>query len=259
MDYNTTEKEEIDIKLEREWSAQQKRKNLFFIIVIIVVLFFARGSILFWLKFSFAIPSGYETSVIDVSKDPIQINYSEKQKENRKFEYKSLINGHNIYMYPQAKYKIAGIAVAYNYSFFIRNEFFDSAALYDLGLSWGKIGDKKFYQKYFECYSQKNEMTGARVLWTKVKTREMPVTLDYINTHFSHSHLVPANRNIMAALLKIKRWDKVEIEGELVNMRYYTKNKEMYTNTSLSRSDTGLGACETIYVTKVKIGNTIYK
>lgn len=261
MDYNNIEQtEDVDKKIEREWSTLQKRNKIFIFITIIIVLFFTRETILFWIKFSFPISKGYESSKIDISKDPIQINYSGIETERNKFKYKSLVNGHEIYMYPRAKYKIAGTAIAYNYSFFIRNEFFDSAALYDLGLAWGKLGEKNFYNKYFECYSQKNEMSGARVLWTKYKnSSEIPVSMDYVNSHFSHSHIVPANRNIMAAMLKIRRWDKVELEGELVDMIYYSKNREYTANTSLSRYDTGMGACETFYVTKVKIGNRVYK
>lgn len=70
----------------------------------------------------------------------------------------------------------------------------------------------------------------------------------------------------MAALLKIKKWDKVEIEGILIDMEYVNKKGvKSYYKTSISRLDSNrngdrdYGACETIYATKVKIGNRIYK
>lgn len=266
MNYKPVSVDNIDEKLERDLRKHQQKMKIYIMVGILVFLFMFKGTISFWLKFAIAIPSGYETTDIDVKPEPIQINYSDIKKQLRQFEYKSLINGHKIQMAPQAEYKISGLVVAHNSSFLIRNDFFDSAALYDIGLAWGELGDKKFYKKYFECYSQKNEMTGARVLWTKAKTRNLPITMDYANSHFSHSHIVPANRNIMAALIHIKTWDKVELEGELVDMNYTDKtNRTRHYQTSLSRTDMGSlgdrgnGSCETIYVTKVKNGHFIYK
>ena len=266
MNYNQGTIDQIDEKLERELREHQRRIKIYIIIGVFFFLFLFRGTISFWLKFAIAIPSGYDSTRIDVTSEPVQINYSDAKKQLRQFEYKSLLNGNQIQIYPQAKYKISGLVVAYNKYFIFRNEFFDSAALYDIGLGWGKLGEKNFYNKYFESYSQKNELTGARVLFTRAKTRNLPVGMDYAKNHFSHSHIVPANRNIMAALLHIRKWDNVEIEGELVDMRYRNKSgREEYYSTSLSRDDGGArgdrgnGSCETIFVTKVKNGHFIYK
>ena len=91
------------------------------------------------------------------------------------------------------------------------------------------------------------------------------LTEDYEKSHWSHSHIIPANRNIMAAFLKIKKWDKVTIEGELVDIEYTDRfNFTQKYKTSLSRTDNGTegrgsGPAEIIYVTKVKIGNKVYK
>ena len=108
------------------------------------------------------------------------------------------------------------------------------------------------------------ERTGSRILnWSW--RWDTPYSQDYIMSHISHSHIVPANRNIMAAFLKIKEWDTVKIEGELIDMKYTTRTgRTINYSTSLSRTDSnetsrGNGACETIYVTKVQIGNLIYK
>ena len=49
---------------------------------------------------------------------------------------------------PQAYYKISGLVIATNSKFLFINDFFDSAALYDIGISWGQIADKKLFKKY---------------------------------------------------------------------------------------------------------------
>lgn len=262
---NTTTSQ-IDAKLYKDILEYEDRLEKFFIVVFFILVFIFRGWIGYWLKFGVAIPNGYSTSVIDVTKEPVQRNYSEDEQRQKTFMYKSLINDKKIEMIPKAHYELSGSVVAYNYNFIFKDSFFDSAALYDLGATWGKLSDKKFYNKYFESYSSKNEISGSRTLWTKAKTRQLPVSEAYAISHWSHSHIVPANRNVMAAMLKLKVWDKVKIEGELVDMRY--KSDKSYRTseyrTSLSRADTnassrGNGACETVYVTSVQIGNSVYK
>ena len=64
----------------------------------------------------------------------------------------------------------------------------------------------------------------------------------------------------MSALNTIKNYDKVELEGEIVNVKV-----QGYEHiSSLARDDDngsalGGGACEIMYVTKVKIGHKVYR
>jgi len=257
--------EEIDRKLEEDLIKHKKHVTKVTIIIIAIVAFIFRGHIFYWLKFGGAIAYRTDKTPISVLEDPIQRNYTEKESLQKTFIYKSLLNGNKITMIPVADYKISGLVVATNRFFLIKTEFFDSAALYDIGIAWGRLGDKKFYKKYFECFSRKNEVTGARMLWTKYKTTDMPVTLDYATSHWSHTHVVPANSNIMGAMLRVREWDKIEMEGMLVDMKYDNKKGRLYSShTSMSRTDSdpgdrGNGSCETMYVTKVKLKNKIYK
>ncbi len=263
FDNATTAK--IDAKLHKDVLEHEDKIEKIIIIVFIILVYIFKGWIGYWLKFGIAIPSEYTMTPIDVQNDPIQTNYTKEETEEKTFTYISLLNKHNITIKPQAHYVLSGSVAAKNYGFFFINDFFDSAALYDLGATWGKLADKKFYNKYLNCYSDKVYGTGSRVLYTEYKIYPAPLPHEYIQSHFSHSHIVPANRNIMAAMLKLKNWDKVKIEGELVDMEY--KNSKGYTEqyqTSLTRTDTnqtsrGYGASETIYVTSVQIGRKIYK
>ena len=86
--------------------------------------------------------------------------------------------------------------------------------------------------------------------------------LGFVSSHISHTHLIPANANVMGALLKIKKNDIVKLDGYLVDI--YTDKSETVAKTSMSRTDTdptsrGSGACEDMYVKQVQIGNKIYK
>jgi hypothetical protein len=220
-------------------------------------------NIVYNLRFSIAVPSGYEKTVPDTSQEPVQVNYSVQEQKNKVFMYKSLLTNKDIKILPRAKYKISGLVVAYNKLNYDKTSFFDSTALYDIGLAWGKLGDRDFYDKYYKSYSEKDEETGARLLWTEEKTSNLPVSKGYSHSHFSHSHIIPANRNILAALLTIKNYDKVELDGELVDIQASERiGNTIYTYsavTSMNRFDSGIGACETIFVNRVKIGNWLFK
>lgn len=252
---------EIDSKLAFDILRHEEQVDKVIVIVICILIFLFKGFIGYWLKFGIAIPTGYSAQAINIDADPVQNNYSDALKSEKTFGYKSLINKNKITVIPQASYELSGLAVAKNHDFVFRNDFFDSAALFDLGTSWGEIGHLDVYQKYLKSYSAKTEITGSRILWTQAKRRDIPYSEEYLIKHFSHSHLVPANRNIMAALLKLNVWENVKITGELIDM---SKDGQNY-HTSMSRGDTGTGgdrgngSCETIYVTKVQIGNWIYQ
>lgn len=250
--------EEIEQKLEKDLQEHERHVFKWTIITLIVLAFIFRSTLIFWIKFGTVLPSGYDFKPIVTQNEPIQINYSDKEKQTKIFEMKSLINKNRIIIKPQAYYKISGLTIAINHDFFFISEFFDSAALYDIGLAWGQLSDKKFFKKNIKCYNDKIELTGARVLHCSWKDRVGAKTI-------SHSHLVPANRKVMGGLLKIRRWQVVELEGELVDMEQITAKGRVYDyRTSMSRDDgpkgdRGYGNCETIYVKKVKIGNRIYE
>ena len=244
---------------------KRRDKICYFMIFIglITLLIIFWDKIFYRIEFSIPIPSAYESTIPNTALEPVQINYNKEEQGKKVFVYKSLLTHNDVKIYPRAKYEISGLVVAYNKLNYDKSNFFDSTALYDIGLAWGKLGEKEFYTKYYKSYSEKDEETGARLLWTEEKTSALPVSGSYSHTHFSHSHIIPANRNIISALLIIKNFDKVELEGELVDIQSsIQKGNKIYTysaKTSLNRTDSGIGACETIFVTRVKIGHLVFK
>lgn len=266
-DFNSLNTAEIEAKLHKDLLEHEDKVIRNVLIAAIILMYIFRGVIGYWLKFGVAIPSGFDFAPIHTELEPEQTNYTPEESKQKTFIYTSLLNGHKIMVIPQAHYKLSGLAVAYNYSFVFISDFFDSAALYDLGATWGELADKNLYNKYFKSYSAKTELSGSRILWTEYKRYPAPVSKEYAISHWSHSHLVPANRNVMAGLLTLKKWDKIEIEGDLIDMEYPISGPEdriQHYRTSMSRNDPptgdrGYGSCETVYVTRVKIGTRVYK
>jgi hypothetical protein len=74
---------------------------------------------------------------------------------------------------------------------------------------------------------------------------EPPIERRDIETHSANWHLVPANSTVWRKLSGLRVGDVVKLDGMLVNLQ----NPEVGTmNTSLTRDDTGAGACEIVYV-----------
>lgn len=230
------------------------------ILFILMVFNSLLGDVLFRLKYSFPKISATTTNKINTSNDPIQINL-ENQKYIKAYGEKGLYA-----LSPQAKYTLSGLVVTKNTNFWFRDVMrnqFDDICLMDLGIVWGDLAnDKKKLYKHWKFKSHKTLGQSRRLEWRTKPPHNTPWTLSYVSSHISHTHIIPANRNVMAGLLKIKRNDIVKLDGYLVDI--YTDKSELVARTSLSRTDTdptsrGSGACEDMYITQVQINNKIYK
>ncbi|MFA6911255.1 MAG: hypothetical protein WCQ59_09065, partial [Candidatus Cloacimonadaceae bacterium] len=68
------------------------------------------------------------------------------------------------------------------------------------------------------------------------------------------------NNNLRKAMGRVKKKDQVLIDGFLVNViSTDRKNRIGNWTSSLTREDTGNGACEIIYVTRLRINNDVYE
>ncbi len=219
------------------------------------------GDFLFWANNSFPKVTETTTEKIITKDEPVQ-----KQLSGKKYikvygeKYPFVLNY-------QAKYSISGLVVTKNSNFWFRDVMrskFDDICLIDFGIVWGELSaDKEKLYKHWKFKSSKTLGQSRRLEWrSKPPYNDMPWTLDYVSSHISHTHMIPKNKNIMGALLKIKKNDIVKIDGYLVDI--YTDKSETIAKTSLSRTDNdpisrGYGACEDMYVTQVQIGDKIYR
>jgi len=75
-----------------------------------------------------------------------------------------------------------------------------------------------------------------------------PLDPQAIATHSANTHCLPANSAVKKQLLAVRRHDLVTLEGYLVEI---STAGGYHWRSSLSREDTGGGACEVLWVTGV--------
>ena len=68
--------------------------------------------------------------------------------------------------------------------------------------------------------------------------------------HSANTHLIPANDAVRAALKRLRIGEVVHLSGELVDGQ---RNDGAWIKTSLTRVDSGPGACEVLLVEEVAV------
>lgn len=144
-------------------------------------------------------------------------------------------------------YEIEGLAV-HTRRYFGFLSMSDAISPMDVGLAWGRVAEYNktvdFNWDHGDRYL-KYEINDARAL-LKVGG------LNYINSHVSNNHLIPADFSVSHKVKKIRKGDHVKIKGYLVSVYGKRYGREYAWESSTSRTDEGNGACEVIYVTDVE-------
>ncbi len=121
----------------------------------------------------------------------------------------------------------------------------------DFALGWGDVSKPKNFERI---------EVRQTMRWYRYKLdNEIAITQNYISTHSSNHHIIPANDNIRKAVLYVKKNNIIVLEGFLVNISGKFKGDNVVWKSSQSRTDTGDGSCEIMYVTSVKLGTNVYK
>ncbi len=126
---------------------------------------------------------------------------------------------------------------------------------YDFLLAWGRMADEDISSKLnWSQADRRGQVSGV------IGGATGPdVSSDYVATHVSNNHLIPADESIRAALAQVKPGDMVRISGRLVDVRVFTgEGQAMVMTTSKSRYDQGDGACEVIYVESIRINGKTF-
>ncbi|MEO7071981.1 MAG: hypothetical protein ABI300_02995 [Rhodanobacter sp.] len=106
----------------------------------------------------------------------------------------------------------------------------------DLALGWGRMSDSAVLAQIDITQS------GRFYRW---HVKDFPIPRREIETSSANMHMIPADANVRRELERVRRGEVVHIQGFLVDAR---RADGWYWNTSLTRDDTGAGACELIYV-----------
>ena len=174
----------------------------------------------------------------EIKQDPVQKYIDEPAftTEVNRVEYE---------IQPLYKYELYGLVVSYelhdgNYS--LHKRWNDHLNIADYCVVWKEsaatpfITQFKFWNGQFTC----NFSTKDQQAWESFNP-----------TQLSNNHLISDQKNIRNKLRKINIGDQIRIEGWLAT--YKNLNSGSERGTSITREDTGNGACETIYVNEVAI------
>lgn len=186
-----------------------------------------------------------EHSIMD---DPVQTDITTDEVITKQID-----NDYVAIIHPRANYSMTVKIKGINTMNFTDPTWRHELSKYDLGVVWGKLADEH-YDKYIE-YSQINRF----LTWTY--KLDIGLSNSYISTHISNNHIIPANDNVLRGIGSLQKDDICYIEGKLVDYDIKDKDNKIVANmkTSLVRNDSGDGACETIYVEKIVLGNVVYQ
>lgn len=111
----------------------------------------------------------------------------------------------------------------------------------DLALGWQQMSDSAVLD-HIEI-SQANRF----YFWS---VRRFPIPRRVIETESANMHLIPADAEVRRALKRVRVGDVITLDGYLVDAR---RGNGFVWRTSLTRDDTGAGACELVYVEQLSI------
>jgi len=111
----------------------------------------------------------------------------------------------------------------------------------DLALGWGPMSDNQVLDMI-------DISQGNRFYYWHVE--QFPIPQKEITRHSSNMHMIPSNEQVADQLAAIRKGDVVAITGQLVMIK---AEDGWRWQSSLSRTDTGKGACELVWVKAVSI------
>lgn len=111
----------------------------------------------------------------------------------------------------------------------------------DLALGWGPMADP-------EVLSQLRISQSGR--WMHWRTDNMPIPRKDIEHNAANVHVIPMNEWVADEIDRFREGDVLKLRGKLVNVK---AKDGFYWNSSMTRTDTGDGACEVMLVTNVEV------
>jgi len=113
----------------------------------------------------------------------------------------------------------------------------------DIALGWGPMATASIL-KNFRYYQANRFFYYANY----VSFSQEALDLD-VDAHVANIHIIPSNASVAALLRRLQPLDMVELEGKLV--RVFFKGQAIW-ESSLSRTDSGDGACELLYLERIE-------
>jgi len=113
----------------------------------------------------------------------------------------------------------------------------------DLALGWGRMSDNRVLAG-FEI-----DQSGRFYSW-RTRDATWPIPREEVVEHSANTHVIPADGRLRAELDRLRVGEVVRLEGELVDA---VRSDGATLSTSLTRHDTGAGACEVLLVRRIDV------
>lgn len=110
----------------------------------------------------------------------------------------------------------------------------------DLALGWGPMSDNRILRTL--------DITQSNRFYFWRAPAYSPIQKDSIITHSANTHVIPQNALIARQLSRLRPGEVVTLSGELVDG---LRDDGTWIKTSLTRNDSGAGACEVLLVSDV--------
>jgi hypothetical protein len=187
-------------------------------------------------------PTGEDTSPIDVSLPPEQTAIPGPDPIRLE------AGGYEFTITPLAHYVLRGVVVSRESYHTGWNA---SLSLCDVAVVWGELAVGDGWRKL--AWSQ----SGRWYYWRW--HGEQPFTNAVVATNSSNTHVIPASPNLAAAAKSLAPGDIAELAGDLVRIDGRRGQEKVWWASSLSRSDTGDGSCELLYLRRLRVNGKVYK
>jgi len=163
------------------------------------------------------------------------------QTETHKPPFETTKGGITYTITPVYEYTLFGMVVSYHHSSswldLAHKSWKDFINIKDICVIWGEniksevYKDLKFSSSDFTCH----------IKWANGGSRKK-----YRNNCLSNNHLLSDDQYLNKIIMNTQKGDQIYFKGYLVH--YSRTNNTFNRTTSISRDDTGNGACETIYL-----------
>ncbi len=172
------------------------------------------------------------------------LEFEPDQRPSDKEDFSVEFNDVNYRVKPQYRYSMTGLVVSYRHhdgNSRMHRRSNDHLNMLDVCVVWGDNADPTFLQRFdfwngiFSC---------------RVKTNDWDAWNAFDISALANNHLISDDPLIRDQVRKIRVGDQIRVDGWLSSYGTRTGDER---GTSITREDTGDGACETIYVDRFRI------
>lgn len=175
-----------------------------------------------------------------------ELKQEPKQSSTSKETFTTTFNEDSFTIMPKFEYELYGLVVSYRLHDSEHGQMIhalnkDHINVADYCVVWGENADSHLLSEFtfsngqFTC----NWQTHSNDAWKRFDQYQI-----------SNNHLLAVDSSIRDTLDQIKIGDQIYIKGQLA---HYTNPMSYERGTSIVRTDTGNGACETIWVEEINI------